>query len=72
MEPCYVLWRNEAHLRRLVREYLDYYHADRIHDGLGKDTPVTRAVEGREADYCRVVAMPRVGGLHHRYTWRAA
>jgi putative transposase len=63
---------NEAHLQRLVRDYLSYYHADRTHDGLGKDTPEKRAVEGRKAGYYRVVAMPRVGGLHHRYTWRAA
>src|SRR5262249_5954349 len=25
---------NEGHLRRLAREYLGYYHEDRIHDGL--------------------------------------
>ena len=63
---------NETHLRRLVREYLGYYHADRIHDGLEKDTPEKRPVERREAGHCEVVAMSRVGGLHHRYTWHAA
>ena len=68
----HVIVFNEAHLGRLAREYLDYYHADRTHDGLGKDPPENRPVEGREAGHCRVVAMPRVGGLHHRYTWRAA
>ncbi len=63
---------NEAHLRRLVSEYLRYYHEDRTHDGLDKDTPDRRAVEVRKAVHSRVVAMPRVGGLHHRYTWREA
>jgi len=63
---------NETHLRRLVREYLSYYHADRIHDGLGKDTPEMRPVERREAGHGTLVALPRVGGLHHRYTSRIA
>ena len=27
---------NEEHLRRLVREYISYFHKDRIHDSLGK------------------------------------
>jgi len=39
---------SQAHLRRLVREYLRHYHADRTHDGLGKDTPEKRPVERRE------------------------
>jgi len=68
----HVIVANEGHLRRLVREYLGYYHADRIHDGLGKDTPDPRPAERREAGHCKVVSMPRLGGLHRRYTWRAA
>jgi putative transposase len=67
-----VIVLNEVHLRRLVHEYIRYYHEDRIHDGLDKDTPEPRPVERRKATRCRVVAVPRVGGLHHRYTWRAA
>jgi transposase InsO family protein len=68
----HVIVFNEAHSRRLVREYLRYYHEDRTHDGLGKDTPVKRPMERRKTAESRVVAMPRVGGLHHRYTWLAA
>ncbi|HTV54061.1 MAG TPA: integrase [Terriglobia bacterium] len=60
----HVIVFNESHLRRLVREYLDYYHEDRIHDSLDKDTPVTRAIERSNAAQPGVVAMPRVGGLH--------
>jgi putative transposase len=66
----HVIVFNETHLRRLVHEYLSYYHEDRIHDSLDKDTPVTRAIERSNAARPRVVAMPRVGGLHHRYTWK--
>jgi transposase InsO family protein len=68
----HVIVFNEAHSRRLVREYLRYYHEDRTHDGLGKDTPVKRPMERRKTAESRVVAMPRAGGLHHRYTWHAA
>jgi putative transposase len=67
-----VIVLNEVHLRRLVHEYIRYYHEDRIHDALEKDTPEPRPVERRTAPRSRVVAVPRVGGLHHRYTWEAA
>ena len=35
---------NEAHLRRLIRDYVSYYHRDRIHDSLQKDPPAMRPV----------------------------
>ena len=34
-----VIVLNEHHLRRLIRDYIRYYHEDRIHDSLSKDTP---------------------------------
>jgi putative transposase len=57
---------NERHLQRLLSEYLRYYHEDRTHLGLAKDTPCHRktAVWSRS---CRVASKPRLGGLHHRY-----
>jgi transposase InsO family protein len=61
---------NEKHLRRVLREYLGYYSEARTHLGLRKDCPEARAIEPPEAG--RVVALPRVGGLHHRYARRAA
>jgi transposase InsO family protein len=57
---------NERQLRRVIRSYVDYYHKDRTHLGLEKDTPEERYVEPRETG--EVVAIPRVGGLHHRYS----
>jgi hypothetical protein len=33
---------NEQHLRLLMRDYVNYYHDDRIHDSLAKDTPNRR------------------------------
>ena len=61
---------NEIHLRRLLRDYLVYYHSARTHLSLGKDAPEPRPVERR--DEGRVVETPMVGGLHHRYTRQAA
>ena len=68
----HVLVLNEAHLRRLLREYVAYHHDDRTHCGLGKQTPSRRAVEHRPSPGAKVVGLPRVGGLHRRYTWRDA
>ena len=68
----HVIVLNESHLRRLVREYLDYYHEDRIHDALNKETPVGSPPEPRPSGAARVVGVPRVGGLHHRYHWQTA
>ncbi len=67
----HVIALDEAHVRRLAREYMAYYHADRTHDGLGKDTPNGRAVEPKPAE-AALISLPRVGGLHHRYVWKAA
>jgi putative transposase len=62
---------NEAHLRHILAEYLAYYHEDRTHLGLGKETPAGRSVQ-EKPDKAKVVALPRLGGLHHRYEWQEA
>ncbi|MGC9969022.1 MAG: integrase core domain-containing protein [Bryobacteraceae bacterium] len=67
----HVIALDEAHVRRRAREHMAYYHADRTHDGLGKDTPSGRAVEPKPAG-AALISLPRVGGLHHRYAWKAA
>ena len=66
----HIIILNERHLRRLLKEYLIYYHGHRTHLGLAKDTPTTREVECRNKG--NVVALPFLGGLHHRYMRLAA
>jgi putative transposase len=61
---------NEAHLRRVLTAYSRYYHRSRTHLGLEKDTPDRRPVSERSTG--PIVAIPEVGGLHHRYERRAA
>ncbi len=61
---------DEQHLRRILASYFDYYHRSRTHLSLGKDSPVHRPVENAKAG--EVIALPQVGGLHHRYERLAA
>jgi transposase InsO family protein len=68
----HVIVLNEAHLRRLMRDYFSYYHEDRIHDSLEKDSPTTRPVSYKQDRFANLIALPRIGGLHHRYYWRQA
>ena len=63
---------NEEHLRRLMRDYVRYHEEDRIHDSLSKDTPGRRPIEPKPGTDAALIAQPRLGGLHHRYTWRHA
>jgi len=66
-----VIVLNEDHLRRLLREYVDYYNADRVHITL-QDSPMGRPTECRPSPEAQIIGLPRVGGLHHRYEWREA
>jgi transposase InsO family protein len=66
----HVIVLGEQHLRRILRTYLEYYHGSRTHLALGKDTPERRKHESPNGG--KVIALPMVGGLHHRYTQRAA
>jgi putative transposase len=65
----HVLVFHETSLRRILRSYLDYYHRSRTHLSLGKDSPEPRTIQPEPMG--RVVALPQVGGLHHRYERRA-
>ena len=67
----HVIVANEAHLRRLLRQYVAYHHEDRTHCGLEKQTPMRRAVQqqavgeregGRPASGRRPASSLRVAG----------
>ncbi len=60
----HVIAVNESHLRRLLADYVRYYHDDRTHLGLKKETPSGRV---RSMVPGRVLSQVRLGGLHHRY-----
>ena len=66
----HVIVFNQASLPRALRFYADYHHRSRTHLSLGKDAPEPRPAQPPETG--RVVSVPQVGGLHHRYQRRAA
>jgi hypothetical protein len=66
----HVIVCNQRSLRRTLRSYFAYYQRSRTHLALAKDAPEPRAVEFPQQG--RVVAIPQVGGLHHRYQRQAA
>ena len=60
----HVIALNHLHLKRLLCDYVRYYHEDRTHLGLDKETPTRRSCSVGGG---LVTAQPRLGGLHHRY-----
>jgi hypothetical protein len=68
----HIIALDEEHLRRVMRDYVSYHPDDRLHDSLEKDAPNGRAIEQRPGTNGTVISMPRLGGLHHRYSWRQA
>jgi len=66
----HVIVANETGLRRVLAGDVEYCMRSRTHLALAKDSPVTRPVQALSAG--RIVAMPEVGGLHHRYDRIAA
>jgi transposase InsO family protein len=66
----HVIVVNAAGLRRVRTDYLAYYLRSRTHLALAKDAPISRPIALRSVG--RVVAIPQLGGLHHRYEREAA
>jgi transposase InsO family protein len=73
----HVVVLGEDHLRRLLRDYVTYYNADRVHTRL-EDAPDGRPVEARPSFDAKLAGLPRVGVVgsftssHHRYVWQEA
>jgi transposase InsO family protein len=66
----HVIVLNEAGVRKLMTLYCSYHQRSRTHLALDKDTPFPRPVmPSRDGG---IVAIPEVGGLHHRYERRAS
>ena len=60
----------DSPILRIVRSYVAYYNKTRTHLALGKDPPDPRPIQTVDAG--EIVAIPEVGGLHHRYGRRLA
>ncbi|NLV44190.1 MAG: transposase family protein [Candidatus Hydrogenedentes bacterium] len=66
----HVIVFGENHLRRIIGDYVAYYNGSRTHLSLDMDSPDMRPVQ--MPDQGKVISLPQVGGLHHRYERRAA
>jgi transposase InsO family protein len=59
----HIIVLGEAHLRRILKSYADYYNGVRTHRSLNKDAPVSRSVQ-----HAGVISSSAIlGGLHHHY-----
>ncbi len=66
----HVIVFHEAGLRRILKDYFEFYERCRTHLSLEKDAPVSRPVEPPPLGH--VIEIPKVGGLHHLYKRKAA
>jgi putative transposase len=63
LDPLIII--GEGQLRRILRNYPDYYHHSPQHWSLERNLPFPREVEAPAK--LKVIAIPQVGGLHHLY-----
>ena len=69
----HVIVLSQRHLERLLREFIEeYYHTDRPHQGLGGDTPEVYDPAPKISGPSKLISIPVVGGLHHKYLRVAA
>ena len=59
----HVIVLGEAHLRRILKSYADYYNSVRTHRSLHKDAPISRPIHQTGI----IRSHPILGGLHHHY-----
>jgi putative transposase len=63
----YVLVLGEAHLRRVLREYVAYFNTARPHQGIGQAIPNASGLAPPSPAAAPLVSLPVLGGLHHTY-----
>jgi transposase InsO family protein len=66
----HVIVLNESGLRRILKSYFEYYEESRTHLSLKKDAPISRPIQPMGTG--AIIAIPRGGGLDHRYERIAA
>jgi transposase InsO family protein len=61
----HVVVLSEDHLRRLLREFIEYCNAERVHTSI-TDAPSGRVSETKPSGEARMIRLSHVGGLHGR------
>jgi len=59
----HIIVLGEAHLRRILKSYADYYNGVRTYRSLNKDAPVSRQIQRTGSIKSNAI----LGGLHHHY-----
>src|SRR5712664_3287813 len=59
----HIIVSGEAHLRRILISYADYYNSVRTHRSLHKDAPISRPIQQTGIIRSHLI----LGGLHHHY-----
>ena len=64
----HIIILNEKHLRRVIREYVNFFRHARPHQGIHQKIPepLTSAPPTKD-EHNAVVSMPILNGLHHDY-----
>ena len=68
----HVIIFHERHLRNLIQQHVSWYENFRPHQGLDGRCLVRREKQEKRGDEGRIVSIPVLGGLHHRYERVAA
>jgi len=69
----HVIVLSQGHLDRLLLEFIkEYYHVARPHQGLDCDTPIPQTKRPEISGPSKLISIPVLGGLHHRYIRVAA
>jgi putative transposase len=68
----HLLIRDESHLFRMLKAYIQYFNSCRPHQGIGQRLPQPQSEAVRLPQTGPIVARTILDGLHHHYYWAAA
>jgi transposase InsO family protein len=64
----HILFYDDRHVQRIVREYIAYFNQERPHQGLGQHIPDRCDLPGSKPTGGRIRSWAILGGLHHGYS----
>lgn len=68
----HVILFSQSYLHNLVDSWLSWHSTDRLQSLVKKGSPAIRPVTPKRTPTVKLVYLPGVGGLQHKYEWREA